>query len=165
MTDHSNPHRSLYPSEQDEAIARQRYEDGLDSPDTSGRMLTQGECADLLAYHVGRAHEVFAEQERTIANLEKQNRKLNDRLNRYRNVMPGRKRLITLGRIAAIMEYEADQIMQTSPGDGSGDQPTYQDYQALVEDALFLRRLEWDFEQLIDVVWEPKQDRHVWPRP
>ena len=95
----------------------------------------------------------------------KQNRKLTDRLNRYRNVMPGRKRLITLGRIAAMMEYEADQIMQTSPGDGSGDQPTYQDYQALIEDALFLRRLEWDFEQLVDVVWEPKQARHKWPRP
>ena len=94
---------------------------------------------------------------RTVAHLEKQNRKLNDKLNRFRNVLPGRKRLITLGRIAAMLEYEADEDAKMTPT-GS----------LVVEmraDALFLRRLEWDFEQAIDVVHEPKQARHEWPRP
>ena len=108
---------------------------------------------------------MFQEQETLIAGLEKQNRKLTDKLNRYRNVLPGRKRLHTLGRIAALIEHDADQMLQTSPGDGSGDQPEYNDFRALIEAALFLRRLEWDFEQAIDVVHEPQQARHVWPRP
>ena len=34
-------------------------------------MLTQEQCADLLAYHWQRAQEVFTEQEREIAGLEK----------------------------------------------------------------------------------------------
>jgi hypothetical protein len=104
---------------------------------------------------------------RRILYLEKQNRKLNDRLNRYRNVTPGRKRLISLGRIAAHLEYEADEMY-------GANEPTFEGYDAMNAkriadsiraDALFLRRLEWDFEQLIDVVWKPKQDRRVWPRP
>ncbi len=100
---------------------------------------------------------VFETQERHIAYVEKQNRKLTDKLNRYRNVLPGRKRLITLGRIAAMLEYEADEDARITP-DGSL-------VASMRADALFLRRLEWDFEQAIDVVHEPKQARHVWPRP
>jgi hypothetical protein len=102
---------------------------------------------------------------RQVANLEKQNRKLNDKLNRFRKLTPGRQRLYTLGRIAAVLEHEADEMLATSPGDGSGYQPSETDYLALVEDALFLRRLEWDFEQLLDVVRPHKQPRHEWRRP
>jgi hypothetical protein len=114
---------------------------------------------------VGAMWDLFDRQERTIAVLEKENRKLNDKLNRFRKLTPGRQRLYTLGRIAAVLEHEADAILKTSPGDGSGYQPSEADYLALVEDALFLRRLEWDFEQLLDVVRPHKQPRHEWRRP
>lgn len=109
-----------------------------------------------------------------IRHLEKENRKLNDKLNRYRNVLPGRKRLITLGRIAAHAEYVADELEQTLDLIDSEhilpENQSVMDYSRKRlaedrEDILFLRRLEWDFEQAIDVVWEPKQPRHVWPRP
>lgn len=108
---------------------------------------------------------------RRIRYLEKQNRKLTDRLNLFRNMMPGRKRLITLGRIAAMMEYEADEVSERiascEPSAMSNAVSKIDQLYATAyrSDALFLRRLEWDFEQLVDVVWEPKQDRHVWPRP
>ena len=124
-------------------------------------------------------NDLFDDLERIIARLEKRNRKLDDKLNRYRNVLPGRKRLITLGRIAGLIEHDADKEQQrmlsaieVSDVEGSGydisDQTVLKWMKAtdaIREDALFLRRLEWDFEQAIDVVWEPKQARHVWPRP
>ncbi len=153
MTD--NPHRSKYPSEQDEDVARAKL----------WGLLTQGQCADLLAHHVQRAQDFFAEREQYIANLERENRKLSDKLNRFRNLTPGRKRLYALGRIAAALEYEADEMLKTSPGDGSGYQPSHTDYQALVEDALYLHRLQWDFEQLREVVYPSKQPAHEWKRP
>ena len=103
----------------------------------------------------------FDEQERHIAKLEKRNRKLNDKLNRYRNVLPGRKRLITLGRIAAMMEAEAD----FAERDPKPPHVVPIDWRGLRADALFLRRLEWDFEQAIDVVHPSEQPRHQWPRP
>ncbi len=117
---------------------------------------------ELLTIH----NEIEDQLGRRIRYLERQNRKLTDRLNRYRNLLPGRKRLYALGRIAAALEHEGDLVMQTSPGDGSDiDVMDHGAYRSLMADALFLRRLEWDFEQLIDVVWEPKQARHQWPRP
>ena len=119
---------------------------------------------------------LFDEQERTIANLERENRKLTDKLNRFRNVLPGRKRLITLGRIAAHMEHETDLDEEVKGLAESKFGPTFESDKPIMKrwrkdiandraDALFLRRLEWDFEQAIDVVWEPKQARHEWPRP
>ena len=128
-------------------------------------LLTQEQCADLLAYHVARAQEVLAEQETLIAVLERENRKLNDKLNRFRNLTPGRKRLHSLGRIAAALEYEADEMLKTSPGDGSGFQPSLQDHMALEADALYLHRLQWDFEQLREVVYPSDTPSHEWRRP
>ena len=101
--------------------------------------------------------DLFNEQERRIANLEKRNRKLTDRLNRFRNMTPGRKRLYALGRIAAMLEYEADEDAKLAPL-GS----------LVVEmraDALYLHRLQWDFEQLREVVYPSKQPAHEWRRP
>ncbi len=135
------------------------------------RLLTQGECADLLAYHWQRAQDVFTEHERIIANLEKQNRKLNDKLNRFRNLTPGRKRLYALGRIAAALEYEADEVSEKI----ASRKPTVTNNAvgrieqlyatALRTDALYLHRLQWDFEQLREVVYPSKQPAHEWRRP
>jgi len=124
---------------------------------TDERLLTQKECSDLLAYHVQRAQDFFQEQERRIATLEKQNRKLNDRLNRYRNLTPGRKRLYSLGRIAAMLEYEADEDAKATP-DGSL-------VAEMRADALYLHRLQWDLEQLREVVYPSDQPSHEWLRP
>ena len=108
---------------------------------------------------VATLQDAFAEQERYIAKLEKRDRKLTDKLNRFRNVLPGRKRLYTLGRIAAMMEFDVD-TLDADPYD-----PPVLDVEGARADALFLRRLEWDFEQAIDTVHPPAQSRHQWPRP
>jgi hypothetical protein len=60
---------------------------------------------------------------------------------------------------------EADAMLATSPGDGSGFQPSVQDHRALEEDALYLHRLQWDFEQLREVVYPSDTPSHEWRRP
>ena len=125
-------------------------------------LLTQEQCADLLAYHVARAQEVLIEQERTIAVLEKQNRKLNDKLNRFRNMTPGRKRLHTLRRVAVMLEAEAN-FAERKPKPPPNVVAV--DYAGLRVDALYLHRLQWDFEQLREVVYPSKQPAHEWRRP
>ena len=112
---------------------------------------------DRVARERDRAQDLFQDQETLIATLERENRKLNDKLNRFRNLTPGRKRLYALGRIAAMMEYEADEDAKLAPL-GS----------LVVEmraDALYLHRLQWDFEQLREVVYPSKQPAHEWRRP
>jgi hypothetical protein len=136
-----------------------------------GGYLTQKECSDLLAYHVGRAQEVLAEQETLIATLEKENRKLNDKLNRFRNMTPGRKRLHTLGRVGAVLELEGDEIRLKA--EARDDDPASQTIakiemlyaDANAEDALYLHRLQWDLEQLREVVYPSDTPSHEWRRP
>ncbi len=122
-------------------------------------LITQKECGDLLAYHWQRAQDVFTEHERQIANLERENRKLNDKLNRFRNLTPGRKRLYALGRIAAMMEADADMM------DEDLNERPFIDGEAVRADALYLHRLQWDLEQLREVVYPSKQPAHEWRRP
>ena len=117
--------------------------------------------------------DLFQEQERTIAILEKENRKLSDKLNRFRNLTPGRKRLHALGRIAATLEYEADEIEKRIAGrevDQGGLAEAVNRIDRLYvganrQDALYLHRLQWDFEQLREVVYPSKQPGHEWRRP
>ena len=106
-----------------------------------------------------RMRDLFREQEILIVNLERQNRKLNDKLNRFRNMTPGRKRLYALGRIAAMMEADAD-MMAEDPN----ERPII-DGEAARADALYLHRLQWDLEQLREVVYPSKQPAHEWRRP
>ena len=123
------------------------------------KLLTQEQCADLLAYHVQRAQDFFQEREQYIATLEKQNRKLNDKLNRFRNLTPGRKRLYALGRIASFMEADADMVVEDP-----NERPII-DGEMARADALYLHRLQWDIEQLREVVYPSKQPTHEWRRP
>ena len=101
----------------------------------------------------------FDEQERRIRELEKQNRKLTDRLNRFRKLTPGRQRLYALGRIAVFMEADADMASEDP------NERFVIDGGAARKDALYLHRLQWDLEQLLDVVRPSKQPSHEWRRP
>jgi len=64
----------------------------------------------------------------------KANRKLKDKINRVTKLVPGLQRIHELDRIAMELELEAD------------EHPEYED--ALRNDALFIRRLQWDLYQL-----------------
>jgi len=139
MTHYSHPHRSLYPSEQDEAVAR-------------------------------RYLEVFEVQETLIATLERENRKLTDKLNRYRNLTPGRKRLYSLGRIAGSVEHIVDEmvvVLEAMNNDPDSDYHKFasRDIANGRADAIYLRRLQWDLEQLREVVYPSEQPVHEWRRP
>ncbi len=126
---------------------------------------------DRVARERDQAQDLFREQETLIASLEKQNRKLNDKLNRFRNLTPGRKRLHYLGRIAAYLEYKADEVALKA--EARDDDPVSRSV-AKIEglyagayraDALYLHRLQWDLEQLREVVYPSKQPAHEWRRP
>ena len=128
---------------------------------------------DRVARERDRAQDLFQDQETLIATLERENRKLNDKLNRFRNLTPGRKRLYALGRIAATLEYEADEIEKRIAGrevDQGGLAEAVNRIDRLYvganrQDALYLHRLQWDFEQLREVVYPSKQPGHEWRRP
>ena len=112
----------------------------------------EGEEARLFETQEEAMRFIFWRQETQIAKLEKENRKLNDKLNRFRNLTPGRKRLYTLGRVATMMEACADGVDTYFPDD-------------LRHDALYLHRLQWDFEQLREVVYPSDTPSHEWRRP
>ena len=117
--------------------------------------------ADALRAGLRECTDRETELIRQVRLLEKQNRKLNDKLNRYRNLTPGRKRLHALGRIAVMMEAEAD----FAERDPKPPNVVAIDYAGLRADALYLHRLQWDFEQLREVVYPSKQPSHEWRRP
>ncbi len=112
---------------------------------------------DRVAKERDQARDLFQDQETLIATLERENRKLTDKLNRFRNMTPGRKRLYSLGRIAAMLEYEADEDAKLAP---SGSLVA-----EMRADAIYLHRLQWDLEQLREVVYPSKQPAHEWRRP
>ncbi len=128
---------------------------------------------DRVANERDRARDLFQEQEALIANLERENRKLNDRLNRFRNLTPGRKRLHALGRIAVTLEYEADEIekkMALREVDQGGLADAVNRIERLYvganrQDALYLHRLQWDLEQMREVVYPSDTPSHEWRRP
>ena len=108
--------------------------------------------------------------ERFVRHLERENRKLNDKLNRFRNMTPGRKRLHTLGRLGAALEYEADELLLDRERRFDESSEAVLAFRtiavdALRADALYLHRLQWDFEQLREVVYPSKQPAHEWKRP
>ncbi len=117
---------------------------------------------DRVARERDQAQDLFQEQETHIATLERENRKLNDKLNRFRNMTPGRKRLYALGRIATMMEAEAD-FAEREPKPPPNVVAI--DYAGLRADALYLHRLQWDLEQLREVVYPTEQPVHEWRRP
>ena len=117
-----------------------------------------------------RMRDLFREQEILIVNLERQNRKLNDKLNRFRNMTPGRKRLHTLGRLGAALEYEADELLLDRERRFDESSEAVLAFRtiavdALRADALYLHRLQWDLEQLREVVYPTEQPVHEWRRP
>jgi len=78
-----------------------------------------------------------------IRNLERANRKLQERINRINKLTPGLQRLYNLDRIANELEYEADRLEDRNEG---------YDPEGLRRDALYLRRLEWDLHRLNETV-------------
>jgi len=70
----------------------------------------------------------------------KQERRLQDRVNRFRKHLPSAKRAYELDRIAAELDGEADRMEKQ--GDPN------QDHAGLRADALFLRRLRYDLVSL-----------------
>ena len=107
---------------------------------------------------------------RFVRHLEKQNRKLNDKLNRFRNLTPGRKRLHTLGRLGAALEYKAGELLLDREHRFDESSEAVLAFRtiavdALRADALYLHRLQWDFERLREVVYPSKQPAHEWKRP
>ena len=79
---------------------------------------------------------------RMLRYLGRGNRKLTERLNRIRNITPGRRRIYELGDIAANLEIAAD-IEEETHGD-----PEY--VANLRKWSLALERLEWDLGELRD---------------
>jgi hypothetical protein len=71
----------------------------------------------------------------------KENLRLRETLNRVRNLLPGRRRIFELDRIAMELHCEAD------------DQPMLQEQRdGLLRAALYLRRLEWDLGVMRDAI-------------
>ena len=110
--------------------------------------------------HRQRAHEQrhdtdrpgFYEVKRENRSLIKQNRKLQERLNRIDNVMIGNARIWALDRIAMEIEVEG-QLVHDEENLGEYGQGPRRDlaidrYTQYVKDALFIRRLEWDLGEL-----------------
>ena len=92
---------------------------------------------------------------------QRRNRKLQDRINRLVNLIPGRSRAWELIRLATELEAHADITERLGlKGDPGG----------LRSDALFLQRLEYDLITLNDVKGEQagggnrKYDDRQWPR-
>ena len=71
-----------------------------------------------------------------MSDLSKTELKLQQRLNRISNIMIGNQRIWELDRLAMELGVEAALVTDDTRRDG------------LLEDALFLRRLEWDLGEL-----------------
>ena len=91
----------------------------------------------------------------------KQERKLQDRLNRIDNLLPGLKRLWELDRIADELRMDADHRDEQEQGDA-------QAIASLLADALILERLAWDLIEMRKTLRPPKRtsryDPALWPR-
>ena len=96
---------------------------------------------------MGLMHENAEQLQRDLRHEQRLNRKLQSKINRYNKLIPGRSRVWELNRIA--MELEAEGI---------------------ADDALFIRRLEYDLVTLNDAKrapkggGNPKYDPAQWPR-
>ena len=90
----------------------------------------------------------------------KQERKLQDRLNRVENLLPGLKRLWELDRIADEMRMGADFLEAIDRDPESIDSSR--------ADALILERLAWDLIEMRKTLRPPKRggryDPGLWPR-
>ncbi len=86
-----------------------------------------------------------------VRTLERQNRKLQERLNRISNAMIGNQRIWVLDRLAMECEVEADR-MQKRIEALTIMAPEYAKLAHYIDglrvDALYLRRLEWDLGEL-----------------
>ena len=91
--------------------------------------------------------ETIQQLRRDLRHEQRENRKLQSKINRYNKLIPGRTRVWELNRIA--MELEAEGI---------------------ADDALFIQRLEYDLVTLNDEKrapkggGNPKYDASQWPR-
>lgn len=96
---------------------------------------------------MGLMHENAEQLQRDLRHEQRENRKLQSKINRYNKLIPGRSRVWELNRIAAELEAEG-----------------------IADDALFIRRLEYDLVTLNDEKrapkggGNPKYDASQWPR-
>lgn len=96
------------------------------------------------------SHETPDSQQAYVKHLERVNRKLTERLNRIRNLTPGRRRVWALDEVAMLMQMDADEMHGRAEVD---------DIDGLAQEAdrcegyaLYLRRLEHDLSELRDAV-------------
>ena len=91
--------------------------------------------------------ETIQQLQRDLRHEQRENRKLQSKINRYNKLIPGRTRVWELNRIAAELEAEG-----------------------IADDALFLQRLEYDLVTLNEAKntpkggGNPKYDERQWPR-
>ena len=105
--------------------------------------------------------ETIQQLRRDLRHEQRENRKLQSKINRYNKLIPGRSRVWELNRIA--MEFEvASEIIGETGSAAAID--------GLLADALLIRRLEYDLVTLNDEKrapkggGNPKYDPAQWPR-
>ena len=88
------------------------------------------------------------EPERYIRAQAREIRKLKDKLNRFAKLVPGSQRIWQLDSIAMELEFDAEEYSETEA-----------EKAALNDQALFMRRLQWDLHQLRNTVRGPRGGR------
>jgi len=114
-----------------------------------------GECL------VFTSAEIIQQLRRDLRHEQRLNRKLQSKINRYNKLIPGRSRVWELNRIAMELEAAARVVYPRM---------TTEDAESMIDDALFIRRLEYDLVTLNDEKrapkggGNPKYDPAQWPR-
>lgn len=115
------------------------------------------------ASHRQRAHE--RAKHHAFKRLGKQNRRLQERLNRIAKFVPGRGRLNVFDRLVMDLRVHAIEIEETP---GHDDLPAMKQVALMKQaaqyrkDALFLQRFEWDMRRLRDTVRdEPRREARI----
>lgn len=86
-----------------------------------------------------------------VVGTTKAERKLQERINRIKNLTPGKARIWNLDRLAMELDLYADWLEETGEHDSDPD--------GLRQDATFLRRLQHDLAQLREAVrGDPRKD-------
>ena len=110
---------------------------------------------------MGLMHENAERLQRDLRHEQRENRKLQSKINRYNKLIPGRTRVWELNRIAMELEAAARVVYPRM---------TTEDAESMIDDALFIRRLEYDLVTLNDEKrapkggGNPKYDERQWPR-
>lgn len=127
-----------------------RAEDSLDPGATIiGKVMAERDNAITVADYQRDLYKTASADRKA---LRKQNQKLQQQLNRINNLMIGNQRIWELDRLAMECEVEAqlvhDEYSLDEYGTGPDRSLAIDRYTKLTNDALFLRRLEWDLGEL-----------------